>query len=257
MGEKVKLTERTLIAGLLLAVVPLLAGYGCRAKQDSQETRPKAKVQSFAKTAPVQKRTAPPKVTTSGTTIKISGSESGDAKLAVQEGGYLIKYRYKGGGLKMETNSALGVLNIVPGGQSAGGEGWTEFEDLTSFTGSGEQQYRITAKEPFEIQFEKLPLPSPPDVPPERYSGSGLRVIGPLKLKAGTTSFRVNCPDLKQAGFIAELFDARTAQNKGIISLGTGTRVVEAKKVQVPSAGDYLLRINANGRSEWTIEVAQ
>ncbi len=257
MGEEANLERRTVISGFLLAALPLLAGYGCRGKQDSPAVTPKAKGPALATTAAGQAGAALPKVTTSGSTIKISGSRSGDAKVAVEEGGYLIRYRYKGASLKMEVSSAFGALNMIPSGQSAGPDGWTELADLTSFSRARKQQYRITAQEPFEIQFVKLPLPTSPDLPPKTYSESGLKLVGPLSLKTGSATFRVNCPNLRQAGFIAELYDARTAQNKGIIALGTGTRVAETKKLQLASAGDYLIKVNANGRSEWTIEVEQ
>lgn len=247
---------RTVVSVLLWAV-PLL-GCGSTGNQSTPPVTPPPKGQPVTAAAPPRDAGGVlPKVTRSPGGINISGSRSGSVKVPGQQGGYLIKYRYKGNDLKLETNSALGVLNIIPGGQSAGSDGWTEFEDLTSFTQAGEQPYQITASQPFEIQFVKLPLPDNPDIPPKSYDGKGLKVVGPFSLKAGSASFKVSCPDLRHAGFIAELYDGTTAANKGMIALGTGASVAETKKLQVPAAGNYLIKINANGRSEWTIGVTQ
>lgn len=247
---------RTVIRTLLLP--PFLLGYACTGNHTSPPAAPQPKGQAVAKAVANKVESRVPKVTAlpSGH-FKITGSESGTVSVPAKQGGYLIKFRYKGSGLKLEVDSALGPLNMIPAGQTAGSDGWSEFEDLTSFTENGKQQYRITATEPFEIEFRGLPLPVSADPLPRSFSGSGLKVLGPLSLKAGSALFKVSCPDLRQAGFIAELYDARTAQNKGVIALGTGTGVAETKKLQLPGAGDYLIKINANGRSEWTIEVSQ
>jgi len=252
-----ELKTRASILGLILAALPWLAGYGCAGNHDTPAAKPQTKGQAVARVATGQPADATPKVTASQGKITISGSKSGSVKAPAQPGGYLIKYRYKGQGLKLEAESAFGMLSMIPGGQAAGSDGWTQFDDLTAFAAAGEQQYRITASEPFEIQFVKLPFSGTPDIPPKSYSGSGLMVVGPVLLKAGSASFKVTCPDLKQAGFIAELYDGTTAQNKGMIALGTGASVAETKKLQVASAGNYMVKINANGRSEWTLEVTQ
>ncbi len=251
------LKARALTTRVLLAVLPLLVGYGCTDKPNSPAVTPQAEGQGIATTAAVPAGGGVPKVAASPGSIKISGSQSGTVKMPVQQGGYLIKYRYKGNGLKLEMDSALGALDMIPGGQSAGSDGWTEFDDLTSFRDTGEQQYRITATDPFEIQFVKLPIQDAPDIPPKSYNGNGLRIIGPFSLKAGSASFKVTCPDLKRAGFVAELYDGATAQTQGMIALGTGASVAETKKLPVPSAGNYLVKVNANGKSEWAMEISQ
>jgi hypothetical protein len=249
---------RTIIRTGFLTVLLLLLGHACTGDHNSPAATRRAKAQANAKAVASKMESLVPKVVTTPLgDIKITGSQSGTVRVPAKQGGYLIKSRYKGSGLKLEVDSAIGKLNIIPRGQTPDSSGWTEFEDLTSVTGNGEQQYRITAAEPFEIEFRQLPLPVSTDRLPRSYSGSGLKVLGPVSLKAGSALFKVSCPDLRQAGFIAELYDARTARNKGIIALGTGTRVVEAKKLKLPGAGDYLVKINADGRSEWTIEISQ
>jgi len=251
------LKARTVVTKVLLATLPLLVMFGCKHQENSPAAAPQTKGPAAATVATAKAVSAVPKVIASQGGIKISGSQSGSVKVPAKQGGYLVKFRYKGYGLKLEVDSALGPLNLIPGGQVAASDGWIECEDLTSLTGNGEQEYRITATDPFEIEFVHLPLPVSADPLPQSYSGTGLKVVGPISLKAGSTAFKVSCPDLKQAGFIAELYDGRTAQNKGIIALGTGTKVAETKRLQLPAAGDYLVKINANGRSDWTIEVSQ
>ncbi len=248
---------RTIVTEVVLAALPLLVVFGCKNHQNSPAVTPQTKGPAVAALATGKEVSTVPKVIASQGSIKISGSQSGRVNVPAKKGGYLIKFRYKGQGLKLEVDSVLGALNMIPDGRAPGSDGWTEFEDLTSFTNNGEQQYRIVASMPYEIQFVQLPLPVSTDPLPQSYSGTGLKVIGPVSLKAGSASFKVSCPDLKQAGFIAELYDGRTAQNKGIIALGTGTKVAETKKLQLPAAGDYLVRINAHGRSDWIIEVSQ
>ncbi|RPJ60716.1 MAG: hypothetical protein EHM23_09475 [Acidobacteria bacterium] len=247
----------TVFITILLVALSLLVGNGCTGNQETSAVTTQPGVRTVGKQAAGQAGGGAPTVTTAPGNIKISGSQSGSVKVPAEQGGYLIKYRHKGFGLKLELNSPMGPMNMVPGGQYAGSDGWAVFEDLTSFREAGEQQYQITATEPFEIQFVKLPGDDAPDAPPKTYSGNGLKVVGPFSLKAGSASFKVNCPDLKQAGFVAELYDATTGQNKGMIALGTSASVAETKKLQVPSAGDYLVKVNANGRAEWTIEVSQ
>lgn len=246
---------RTIVV-VIFAALALLAEYSCTGQQNSQTAEPQTKEQAVA-TAAAKPTASPPTVAVSEDTVTISGSQSGTVNVPLQQGGHLIKYRYKGYGLKLETSSPLGSLSMIPGGQSPGSDGWTEFEDLTSFASSGEQLYQITATEPYEIQFLKLPLPASPDSLPKTYNGSGLQVLGPFSLKAGSATFKVACPDLKQAGFIAELYDAEAARNKGMIALGTSASVAETKKLQVTAAGDYLVKVSANGRADWTIEVSQ
>lgn len=245
-----------LVIRVIFAALPLLAGYSCTSQQSNQAVKPESKGQAVS-TAEANQTSSPPTVAVAEGNATISGSQSGSVKVAMQQGGYLIKYRYKGYGLKLEINSPLGSMSMIPGGQSPGSDGWSQFDDLTSFASAGEQQYQITATEPYEIQFLKLPLTASPDPLPKIYSGSGLKVVGPFSLKAGSASFKVTCPDLKQAGFIAELYDAAKAQNKGMIALGTSASVAETKKLQIAAAGDHLIKIAANGRAEWTIEVSQ
>ncbi|MFB3902203.1 MAG: hypothetical protein ACE15E_02015 [Acidobacteriota bacterium] len=245
------------IVRIVSAGLSLLVGYSCADNQTSPGVEPSPQAQAGAKIAPAQAGGGAPKLATSQTGVTVTGSQSGSVTVPAEKGGYLIRYRYKGYGLKLEVQSVLGTLNMIPGGQSPGSDGWTRFDDLTSFNSTADQQYQLTASEPFEIEFVRLPLRASPDTPPRSYSGRGLKVVGPVSLKAGSASFKVSCPDLKQAGFVAELYDGRTAQNKGIIALGTGAKVDETKKLQVPSAGDYLLKVNANGRADWAIEVTQ
>ncbi|RPJ86461.1 MAG: hypothetical protein EHM18_06115 [Acidobacteria bacterium] len=247
---------RTVIIIILIAALPLLVGNGCTGNQESSAVTAQPGVQTVGKQA-AQAGGGAPTVTTAPGNVKISGSQSGSVKIPAEQGGYLIKYRHKGFGLKLELNSPMGLINMVPGGQYAGSDGWAEFDDLTSFREAGEQEYQITATEPFEIQFVKLPGADAPDTPPKTYSGHGLKVVGPFSLKAGSASFKVNCPDLKQAGFVAEMYDGATGQNRGMIALGTSASVAETKKLQVPSAGNYLVKVNANGRADWTIEISQ
>jgi len=242
---------------VVLAALSLAAGNGCSGPDSSSPGTSDANSTPPTATAAVAPSGAPPKAVVSGENIKISGSGSGAVKIAARQGGYLVNYRYKGFGLKLEAQSAFGAMNVIPGGQYAGPDGWTQFTDLTSFSSSGEQEYKVTATEPYEIEFVKLPVAQGADVLPKTYNGKGLKVVGPLSLKAGPASYKVSCPDLKMAGFVAELFDGASGQSKGMISLGTGAGVNETKKLDAPAAGNYLIKVNANGKAEWTIEVSQ
>jgi len=245
-------TLRNLFAVL---IVTLYLTGGCSGPGSGGE---KASNSKAGQTVTVQADQAgtPPQLVISGDTIKISGSKSGEVTFPAKQGGYLINYRYKGDGLKLEAESPLGKMNLVPGSQLPGADGWTAFTDLTSFFNSGDQSYQVTATEPYEIEFVKLPLSRAADPLPKTYSGKGMTVIGPFSLKAGSVSFKVTCPDLKMAGFIAELYDDN-GKSKGMIAMGTGPSVDETKKLEVPSSGAYLTKVTANSQAEWTIEVTQ
>jgi hypothetical protein len=238
-----------LVPALLLA---LSCGGGSGQNGEAGSTAPAVADESLPAGA-----SGPARVSVSGDTIKVSGSEGGRARLDLKEGGYLVKYRYRGYGLKLEQQSAIGAMNIMPGGQYAGIDGWTQFSDLMRSRNAGEQEFLVTAAEPYEVEFQKLPLAAEPDALPATYRDHGLKVVGPFSLKVGNAVIMVECPDFNRAGFVVELLDASNGAEQGLMILGSGNSISESKSFKVPSAGQYLLKVSANSKAEWTVGVSQ
>jgi hypothetical protein len=245
---------RSVLISISVPALLLLVAAGCGGGSTSGGETSAPEVSSQA--APAE-TAGPARVSVSGDLIKVSGSEGGRAKLDLKEGGYLVNYRYRGYGLKLEQQSAIGAMNIIPGGQYAGSDGWTEFTDLMRSRTAGEQEFIVTATEPYEVEFEKLPLTVPSDSVPVTYTGHGLRVVGPFSLQGGNASFKVECPDFHRAGFVVELLDGNTAASQDMMILGSGNSINESKAFKVVSAGTYLLRISANSKAEWSMVVSQ
>lgn len=203
--------------------------------------------------------TGAPKATVDGDNLKIAGSQSGNVKVNLKKGGYIMEYKYQGYSFDMAVNSVFGSTRIVPGGQYPGADGWTVFSTVQKFTNDDETEFIITATEPYEINFKKLPLSTTAEVVPMTYSGKGMMVMGPMSLKAGSASFKISAPDLNKAGFSVELFDATTGDS-GAFTVPAGVndnKIDTTVPMTVDADGNYMMKVSANGDAAWTIDVSQ
>ena len=205
--------------------------------------------------------TGAPKATVDGDNVKIAGSKDGNVTVNLKKGGYIIEYKYQGNSFDMKVNSFIGAMRIVPGGQYAGADGWTVFSTVQKFTNDDGTEFIITATDPYEVNFKRLPLSTSADVVPKTYTGTGEMVVGPMTLKAGSASFKISAPDLNKAGFSVKLLDATTGDSVATITPSraemesnildmTVTKTIEAD-------GNYLMDVGANGATAWTIDVSQ
>lgn len=200
-----------------------------------------------------------PTVTYDGDNFKITGSQNGNVKANIKEGGYLIEFKHKGYSFYLYSMTG-GKSQLNPGGQYPDATtGWAEFEKVQRFYSGGEMEFSVEAKDQYEITFTKLPMSATADTLPKTYSEKGLKVVGPMSLKEGQVNLKISAPDLNQAGFTVEFLDATTGASEAY-SLPSG---IESNKIDttlpltIDTAGDYLLQVSANGKTEWTIDVSQ
>jgi len=98
------LKARTVVTKVLLVALPLLVMFSCKHQENSPAAAPQTKGPAAATVATAKAVSAVPKVIASQGSIKISGSQSGSVKVPAKQGGYLVKFRYKGYGLVLISN---------------------------------------------------------------------------------------------------------------------------------------------------------
>lgn len=200
-----------------------------------------------------------PTVTYDGDNFKITGSQNGNLKANIKKGGYIIEYKHKGYNFKFNSMTG-GKMQLNPGGQYPDATtGWAQFSTVEKFYSEGELEFSVEAGDEYEINFKKLPLSASADSVPKTYTGKGLKVVGPMSLKAGQVNLKISAPDLNNAGFTVDLVDATTGTS-GAFSVPTGienNKIDTTLPLTIDTAGDYLLEVSANGNTEWTVEVSQ
>jgi hypothetical protein len=130
---------------------------------------------------------------------------------------------------------------------------------------NGAWKWRVTATGEYKIVFAKLPLQKTPDTAPVNYNGSGLTVVGPVHL-SGSTTFNIACPDAKQAGFTANLYDAVTGDEilenyfniLNVVNLDENNNQINNYSKTINKdlpEGDYLITVSSNYTAAWTVEI--
>lgn len=114
------------------------------------------------------------------------------------------------------------------------------------------------------------PFTGTPDTVPKTYTGTGEQILGPISLKAASTTFHIKCDDAKNSEFIVNLQDSATGEN--VDSVGEHGRIYRNLKkgadmtedtfdvtqtYTVPSAGNYLITVSSNATASWQVTVTQ
>ena len=77
-------------------------------------------------------------------------------------------------------------------------------------------------------------------------------MLGPVTLKAGSASFNMNEPSMKQTGFSAQLYSDTTGKFVSMIDTNAASDATKdsyqsQKTVDIPAAGNYYILVFTNG----------
>jgi len=199
----------------------------------------------------------------------ISGSSNYEFSMAMEDASYMVTFREKEIG-NIEDYSIWveifgGWTNLLPGSSFAlnTSTNWYEGSDITKFTDSDTYKYKIIANGDYEIIYEKLPLTKTTVAAPQNYSGMGRKVFGPVTLSENTT-FIISCADAKQAGFTIELYTSLGAEildadyhvlYVNLDGNSNAINTIDKTLSRTLAAGEYLINVDANYLSEYTIKV--
>lgn len=205
-------------------------------------------------------------VTTSDGVTTISGSSGGKFPVHMEEGNYLLKFRYKGTdsgfNVKPVSSSGMSVPLMTSGAMGATGDGWSQMSRVNHWYSTDDETWEITAKAPYVVEIITLPMAGNPDSTPKTYTGNGWTAMGPISLKAGTATVHAKTDDTHSAGFMLSLMDSSTGNSAGSIldNLNGGSlskTVDKTAQVTVPQDGVYFLELNTNGLTSWEVSVSQ
>jgi hypothetical protein len=249
--------DRIFILTILLIMLSAVIISGCTTTNTT--TSPAASAPATGGNTPA----GTPKVSTSGQTMTISGSQSGQVTMTMAKGLYLVSIKSKDGSVSMSTPMMGTDVDLISyDSASLGSSGWYEQQAVHSWSKAGDGSFKITASTPYIIEWSKLPTGAASVSPPQTYSGKGQKVVGPVKLTSGTATFKMSCPDAKSAGFAVVIFNT----NEGIASASVGNNAdsgsvqnsySSTKTVNIATAGDYLVQVTANSDANWEVTVSQ
>jgi hypothetical protein len=198
----------------------------------------------------------PPKVSFEGDDAVLAGSGNGTVNASFSEGSYKVTFRHPGG-FALKRQTSVGWIDIVPGNQYPDSAGRIQFSTIMAFSGGQQVTFDVTSAGPYEISFRKLPLTAAADTTPKMYTGTGMSVQGPISLKNGHATITIRCPDVQNETFTVELYNAGTGGKIDTLATGLSDSFSQTRSYDVPGAGEYLIKVTANGKSGWDISVAQ
>jgi hypothetical protein len=203
--------------------------------------------------------------TTDGVTT-ISGSSGGKFSVHMEEGNYLLKFRYKGTdagfNVKPVSSSGMSVPIMTSLAMGDAGDGWVEMSSVNHWYATDDETWEITAKAPYVVEIIKLPAAGTPDSTPKTYTGNGWTAMGPISLKAGTATVHAKTDDTHSAGFMLSLKDSNTGEDAvsvlNNLEGGSLSKTVDkTATITVPEDGVYFLELNTNGKTAWEVSISQ
>lgn len=260
-------SQRLLIISILTILLAAVVVSGCTSTTTSPAASTSASARPGTATPANNGPTGPPTVSTSGQTMTITGSQAGQFTMTMEKAKYLVSVKSATGNIGMTTPEMGTDTDLIPyDSASLESSGSYEQQMIHNWNTAGDNSFKITfagsETGPYTIAWTKLPSGVAAVSPPQKYTGKGQKVLGPVKLNAGTATFTLSCPDAKQAGFNVQLFNADTGAGLGMVGYnaegGSVTNSYSATKTQnIAAAGNYYIQVTANSAAAWEIDVSQ
>ncbi len=269
IGGKVMKRKSLLIATILTIMLCVIVISGCTSSSPSAQPTANAPASATVPaSAPGNAPSGPPKATTSGETMTITGSQGGEFTMTMEKASYLVSVQSQNGLVQMKTPMGGVDLDLIPyNAATPGASGMYEQQFIYDWVKAGSGSFKINfvgdKAAPYTITWTKLPTSTAAAVSaPQKYTGNGQKVLGPVKLSAGMATFTISCPDTKKAGFDIKLFNADTGDYIGMIGYNAESGSVQnsysaAKSQNIAAAGNYYVQVTANSDANWEVGVSQ
>lgn len=207
-------------------------------------------------------------VITRNDSIIITGCSDFEPSLTFTKGGYLLSMSEQTeNSLNFEVyqtafDSYIGVK--ASSASALRDNGWYSQDGIWEKL-EGTWKWRIIATDSYRIVFTKLPLAITSVSLPITYNSAGLNVIGPFHIAQSSTTFIISCPDVKQAGFTAQLYDAAGQEVLAnysnildVLNLDENNKIINnySKTISLELAeGDYLIKVASNKNASWSVKI--